>query len=1307
LNLCRSCSLRFCYAGESSNYLKSLTKIWRRTIRKRNRVNPDGGNFVRLPTTVFASQLFRGIFSFRAAGLMGLIALYAAALPAQVSFLGAQQTVPATGLSGPNGAAMDSSGNLYIVDTGNNRLVKIAPTGTQTPVSVAPLTLSFPLAVTVDVAGNLYVTDNGNNRVVKIPAGGGNATAFASVVTPDGLAVDANGNVFVADNEDGSIIKVTSAGATSTFETDLSDPLDVAVDTAGNVYLADGLLNNIVKFPAAGGSGTNLGSSLFSISGVAVDRAGNVYVAESGEGALIVEITPSGTQTTLATSGLFAVTYFAVDSNYDLFIPDNINNNVIEFSTVSVPMGFANVCQGGAPAPCSQTATLQFALGEISISSINVVTSGDSGLDFSQSGGTCEGETSPCTVQITFQPTQPGMRSGAVALFDSCLGVNLAVPVYGTGNGADAGFNPALTSPPFGTDGFQDPIAVAVAGDGIFENGPIFIADDEACVIWIAGDSEDFEIYAGTYGTCGFAGDGSGAMTAQLGHPGDVALDGAGNLYIADTANNVVRKVDRNGNISTVAGNNGLGAGFSGDGGAATSAALNAPAGVALDSAGNLYIADENNSRIRKVDLAGIITTVAGSNQSGYSGDGGPATSAKLHRPLGVRADTAGNLFIGDSFNNVVRKVDLTGTITTVAGNFAAGAGYSGDGGPATSAQLNFPVFVSVDAAGQLFITDANNNVIRRVDRAGKITTFVVPTDSPSDFVIDPTGNVAIIDPVDEALTLIVRTIPLGLSFASQGVNITSTPQDVIVTDIGNEPLNFSSISVPIGFNLSGPDTSCSTDSAVNLGLDCILGVVFDPATGGDYEDAVVLTDNSLGPAATSMQPVQVSGTAVAPLTSTTTALTASPNPAASGQTVTLTATVTPTPTGGTLGSVDFCLGGAGPDVARGVRRTRVGSLRQWKTRAVATPEETSCGSGTLLGTVGVMAGGTATFTVTNLATGANVITTIYDGNDTLAASTSDPVTVTITTAANTTTTLAISPTPGVAGQAVTLTGTVSPVPAGSPLGTVTFCDAGSEDSVIRRSTNGRFGATHRETSTARPAGQPSPCGGDALLGSITVTTQGTAVFSTTMLAAGDHNIYAVYSGNSGSVGSTSDTVLETVNTAYTVTAPQTPFNVAEGGSVQITVTVPPLGGAFNSVVTLSASGLPPRATATFNPPMVTPGTLGATTVMTVQLATATAQQPTPVHFRPSRPIPLTPVVGSMLALLIMALTMTGAVRKPQPRLVRIVLLAGAVSTAALALNACNGGFAGLTTPTGQYTITVLGTSGSLHPSTTVTVVVQ
>ena len=677
----------------------------------------------------FASYFFSRISIRKFALVLVLGLLCAATLPAQISFLGAQRTLPATSLSGPSGTAVDRAGNLFIADSGHNRVLKLDPRGNQTVVSVTPLTLSLPLAIAFDSSGNMYVTDNGNNRVVKVPAGGGPATAFASVLTPNGIAADSNGNVFVADNEDGSIVKITSAGVKSNFQSELSNPVDVAVDSSGNVYLADGSRTTIVKYPAGGGSGTTVGSSLFAIAGVAVDNAGNVYVAESGEGALIVKITPLGVQTTLAVNGLSSATYLSVGPNYDLFIPDHLNDTVIEFSTISVPLGFANVCQGGAPAPCVQTATLQFDIGEDEISAISLMTTGDTNLDFSEGEGrTCACST--CSVQVVFAPTQPGMRTGAVQITDTALGHITSVPLYGTGDAAEAGFIPALTSPPFGTDGFQDPAAIAVSGDGVFGEGlHIFIADDAACVIWITGP-DDFQVYAGTYGSCGYSGDGGAATSAELGHPGDVALDGAGNVYIADTTTGVIRKVDRNGIITTAAGDAEQNRGFGGDGGPARNAALYSPFGIALDIAGNLYIADTNNQRLRKVDLAGIITTVAGSNTSGYSGDAGPATNAQLNSPFGVRADTAGNLFIADSGNNVIRKVDLTGKITTVAG-IGLQSGYTGDGGPATERELSFPIFVSVDAAGQLFISDDDNGVIRRVDGSGTITTFAVPTSFP------------------------------------------------------------------------------------------------------------------------------------------------------------------------------------------------------------------------------------------------------------------------------------------------------------------------------------------------------------------------------------------------------------------------------------------------------------------------------------------------------------------------------------------------------------------------------------------------
>jgi sugar lactone lactonase YvrE len=258
---------------------------------------------------------------------------------------------------------------------------------------------------------------------------------------------------------------------------------------------------------------------------------------------------------------------------------------------------------------------------------------------------------------------------------------------------------------------------------------------------------------AGT-GVQGFSGDGGPATSAQLNNTQGVAVDGQGNLYIADFATHRVRKVDTGGTITTFAGTTG---GFSGDGGPATSAQLNGPTGVAVDGQGNIYIADFNNARVRKVSPNGIITTFAGTGVPGLSGDGGPATAARLYAPKGLAADGQGNLYIVDQYNHRVRKVDSGGTITTFAGT---SAGFSGDGGPATSARLMYPDWVAADANGDVYITDGNRRV-RKVS-GGTITTFAGggqlgdggPATSawlghPLGLAVDGQGNVYIADSLD------------------------------------------------------------------------------------------------------------------------------------------------------------------------------------------------------------------------------------------------------------------------------------------------------------------------------------------------------------------------------------------------------------------------------------------------------------------------------------------------------------------------------------------------------------------------------
>jgi uncharacterized protein (TIGR03437 family) len=218
-------------------------------------------------------------------------------------------------------------------------------------------------------------------------------------------------------------------------------------------------------------------------------------------------------------------------------------------------------------------------------------------------------------------------------------------------------------------------------------------------------------------GVPGYGGDNGPAEAAQLNWPDGVAVDISGNLYIADTENHRIRKVS-GGMISTVAGDGTWG--FGGDGGPAIAAQLGTPAGIAVDSQGNLYIAEPDNHRVRKVSN-GIITTVAGSGTSGFSGDGGPAVFARLRGPTGVTVDARGNLYIADSRNHRIRKV-AGGVITTVAGDGVAGFG--GDNGPAVSAHLNGPSRVSVDATGNLFIADYWNFRVRRISPGGTISTI-------------------------------------------------------------------------------------------------------------------------------------------------------------------------------------------------------------------------------------------------------------------------------------------------------------------------------------------------------------------------------------------------------------------------------------------------------------------------------------------------------------------------------------------------------------------------------------------------------
>ena len=338
--------------------------------------------------------------------------------------------------------------------------------------------------------------------------------------------------------------------------------------------------------------------------------------------------------------------------------------------------------------------------------------------------------------------------------------------------------------------------------------GNIYVADNDANRVLRISQNGSVAIFAGT-GRSGFSGDGGPAAQASFNNPRGVAVDASGNVYIADSGNNRIRRVTPNGIIATVAGNDG--SGFSGDGGA-LSTSLNFPIGVTVDAAGNLYVADTANNRVRRITTDGRIVTLAGNDAPGFAGDGGPARDALLSDPVGVAPDALGNIYIADSSNSRIRRISPAGFIITVAGNGLFGA--TGDGGQAIGAALLRPLGIAFDAARNLYVADIDSNRVRKIDANGVITTFAgngsskfsgdgldapsASLNSPSSVAAGPDGSIYI---VDSSNGRIRKVTPSGVITTVAGPGASDTRQDGIPA---------------IGANLGQP-TAIAVDAAGNL----------------------------------------------------------------------------------------------------------------------------------------------------------------------------------------------------------------------------------------------------------------------------------------------------------------------------------------------------------------------------------------------------------------------------------------------------------------------------------------------------------
>ena len=477
------------------------------------------------------------------------------------------------------------------------------------------------------------------------------------------------------------------------------------------------------------------------------------------------------------------------------------------------------------------------------------------GVDFAAGSPSC---TTPanCTLSVSFAPKSPGLREDAVLATDAASGALLStVYLHGIGLGPQVSFHPGvITTFAGGTSSsttFFFPQGVTV--DPL---GNVYVADSANEVVRkISADGTNVTSVAGN-GTWGYSGDGGKAVDAQLQTPVAVALDGAGNVYIADKDNNCIREVDAvTQHITTLAGKS-------------TGANLSGPNDVAVDGSGNVYIADSYNGAVEKLDTSGTLTVIAG-------GGGTAPGAGLLDNPSGIAVDPLGDVYIANSGHHVIQVLSA-GVLTPVAGT-ADAQGYAGDQGLATKAELSSPVGIRLDAAGDLYIADFGNNRVREVLAGSGIITTVAGSGTPGysgdngsptaaelwnpmSIALDAAGNLFISDSTND----LIRKVSFGLqpfSFGTVSVGLASTPQMQGVFNVGNAALGMSGLRIGSNFQQQASGfMDCSASVTLSGGQGCMLAIAFAPTANGSLLSSVALTDNSLN-AAGSVQTAVLSGT--------------------------------------------------------------------------------------------------------------------------------------------------------------------------------------------------------------------------------------------------------------------------------------------------------------------------------------------------------------------------------------------------------------------------------------------------------------
>lgn len=1117
---------------------------------------------------------------------------------------------------------------------------------------------------------------------------------------PDGVATDSSGNIYVADRANNAVKKIPGGCSTSSCVTTIgggfSSPYGIAMDGAGNVWVADNGNNAVKKIPSgctASSCVITVDGAIGSPAGLAVDGFGNIFVTDSGDG-IVLEIPQgcSASSCTVSLGGGFGTLYgIAVDGNGNVFVADNSNAAVKELPASCTTASCVSTLGGGISQPYSVVvdASGSVFVGDQGTSAVRRIPSSCAsstcvstlngtflhpvGVALDGSGNLFVSDTSTTVVaKLDFVDppalTFPSTRVGSTSVAQSVI----------AGNDGNAGLNftsSGLTAP-------TDFLSVAGGGSPPDCSDSGTVTAGASCNLSLefrpqstGSFSESFVLSDNSLNVTALTQSISLSGTAIPADSTSTAVGVSPSPPIVGQAATITATVRDTTNISTVP-TGSVTFSDSVDGSLNGGAAVTLVSGVA-SLTGVILSGSIGTSHTITANYQGVEDTfVASSNAATVVMAAAPTTTSLGVAPSG--SVVAGTVVTFTATVAPDPTGSPAGTVSFYNGETLLGGGPVNSSGMATFTTSSLPTgalsLTAVYSGNAGFAGSTSPPVNETVEALTTTTLIATPNPAVAGQSATLTGTVA---PAPTGS-------PTGTVSFYNGETL-----------LGGGPVNSSGIAT---FTMSSLPAGILTLTAVYSG---------NTGFAGSTSPAVNETVEAV----------------------TTTTLIAAPNPAITGQSVTLTGTVVPAPIGSSTGTVSFYEGeallGAGPVNSTGIATFITSSLpagvlsltavysgntgfagstspsvhetlqaltatalaatpnpavaaQSVTFTATIVPAPTGSPAGTvsfyngetLLGPDAVNSSGIATFATSNLSVASNSITAVYSGNAGFAGSTStaviEIVTATGSSATTTKTGLMVSPNPVADGQPATLSATVMPAPTGTPAGIVSFYS------------------------------------GTTLLGTGTLSSSGVATLTSNSLVAGDNSITAVYPGNAEFAASTSSAVAVVVTTAYTVTAPPAPVTVAPGGMATFNISVPPRGGAFDKEVTMSASGLPPGSVATFNPPKVTPGSTGAPTVMTIQLPQLIADV-VPIS---TPAAPQTPLLVRSFSLMFAGCGVLWGLRRKGS--LRFFLAAAALAVATLMITGCGGGLPGRSsTPPGSYIITVTGTSGALHESTTVTLGVE